>query len=191
MSAFKKLVDTFKVNWTTMLVGWNGLGELSPWPERADEFPPLLSAEEVVTYANERIGVTSDAAELELIVKLLSIDPRGSARGAIRDLLARLAELDGGDAAFERRKWRLILLEDLLEHIPSDPVYGLTSLSAFWQSWGFPSDSPHEVQGRGNAIPPSEYFREQNFRDSLIRHRAWLKDEKVALCRDLVRSEKG
>ncbi len=120
MSTFAKLKANFDTNWTTILVGWNGLGAFSPWPDRADEFPPLLSVDELTAYANERLASSSDVAEEDLIVKLLSLNLHTESRKKIRDILTQLSDLSGGDQAFEIRKWRLILLEELLENIPKD-----------------------------------------------------------------------
>src|SRR5579862_506926 len=148
MSTFAELRAAFGVNWTTVLVGWNGLGVLSPWPGRWTEFPPLLSADEVAAYADEMLTSSADPTEQDLIVKLLSLNPRTESRETVKDILSRLSDLDGSDPAIELRKWRLVILEQVLKEMPHDALYGLMALTEFWQSFGFPSDSPHEVQGR-------------------------------------------
>jgi len=181
LSTFEKIKADFNTNWTTLLVGWNGLGVFSPWPDRADEFPPLLSADEMVAYANERLALSSSIAEQDLIVKLLSFDLRQESREAIRGVLTQLSNLLESDSAFELRKWRVVLLEELLDDAPTDALYGLTALTEFWQGFGFPSDSPHEVQGRENEMTPFEYYGDQNWKRLLNRHRAWIQDEKSAL----------
>jgi len=181
MSAFAKLRAEFDTNWTTILVGWSGLGVLSAWPDRWGEFPPLLSADEVAADADERLASSADTTEQNLIVELLSLDLRTESRETIRGFLQRLSDLDRGDPAIELRKWRLILLEQVLGVMPQDALYGLMALTEFWQSFGFPSDSPHEVQGRGNAITPPEYYQQENLRRLLARHRAWIDDERAAI----------
>ena len=186
MSSFQKLKTEFDTNWTTILVGWNGLGVFSPWPNRWVEFPPLLSADEIAGYADERLASSSDVAEENLIVNLLSLDLRAETRETIRNLLTRLSDVSAGDPVLELRKWRLILLEELLDNMPKDAVYGLMALSEFWQNFGFPPDSPHEVQGRGNSITPSEYYQAQNLHRLLGRHRAWVLEERAALNRQQV-----
>ena len=55
------------------------------------------------------------------------------------------------------------------------------ALTEFWQNFGFPTDSPHEVQGRVNEITPLEYYDDQNLQRLLSRHRAWIQEEKAAL----------
>ncbi len=181
MSTFEKLSVTFKTNWTTILVGWTGLGVFGPWPERWSEFPPLISAEEIVAYANARITHASSIEEGDLIDQILAHNLRTGTREETRDQLKRLSEVFGGDPALDLRKWRLVLLEELLANLPQDALYGLISLSEFWQSFGFPPDGPHEVQGRGNAISPSEYYQQPNLDRLLTRHLSWIQCEKAAI----------
>ena len=181
MSTFEKLRAAFDVNWTTVLVGWNGLGVLSPWPNCWTEFPPLISADEIAAYADERLSSSSDPSKQDLIVALLSSDLRLETREEIKDLLEPLAELDGGDPRIELRKWRLVLLEDVLVNLPNNALHGLMALTEFWQGFGFPSDSPHDVQGRGNTITPSEYYQEENLHRLVDRHRRWIEDERASL----------
>jgi hypothetical protein len=181
VSDFDKLSATFDTNWTTILVGWQGLGVLSPWPERWVEFPPLISAEEIADYSYARLVHSSDANERDLIEKLLSVKLQTQSRQEIRNVLKRLSDMLGGNEAIELRKWRMVLLEDLLGTMPKDALYGLMALSEFWQKFGFPADSPHVVQGRGNTITPSEYFQQENLDRLLGCHQAWLHEEKAAI----------
>lgn len=181
MTPFARLGKQFGVNWTTILVGWKGLGVFSPWAARTAEFPPLLSADELAAYANERLASSSDVAEDDLIVNLLSLDLHTESRETITEHLARLSDLCGGDSSRELRKWRVVLLEDLLEHIPSDPLYGLIALTEFWQNFGFPPDSPHEAQGKGNMVSPADYYQESNYQRLVSRHKAWIEQEKARL----------
>ncbi len=181
MSPFARLGKQFAVNWTTILVGWKGLGVFSPWPARSAEFPPLLSADELAAYANECLASSSDVAEDDLVVSLLSLDLHTESRETITEHLARLSDLHGCDPSREVRKWRVVLLEDLLGNIPSGPLYGLIALTEFWQNFGFPPDSPHEVQGKGNTVSPADYYQESNYQKLVSRHKAWIEQEKAGL----------
>jgi hypothetical protein len=181
MTSFAKLRGEFSANWTTALVGWTGLGILSPWPERWTQAPSLLSAGELSAYAEERLVTASDPPKQALIIELLSLDLRTEPRQAVLDILNRLSDLDGGDPALELRKWRLLLLEILLQDIPQDAVDGLIALTEFWANFGFPSGSPHEVQGRENSISPSEYYQPENLVRLLRRHREWIEGERQRL----------
>ena len=181
MSAFANLQAWFDANWTTVLVGWNGLGFLSPWPDRWTEFPPLLSADEISSYAEERLASCSNPTEQKLIVELLSLDLRTESRQTLSALLERLSAFDRGDPAFELKKWRVALLEQVLENLPEEPLYGLMAFTEFWQDFGYPPDSPHEVQGRGNTISPADYYQQENLNRLVVRHRAWIENQKATL----------
>ena len=184
MSAFFSIQAAFGLNWTTVLVGWEGLGVFSPWPSRWTEFPSLVSAEEVAVYADERLASATALSERDLVLKLVSVDWRTESREAIRDLLKPLSDFDGKDPAIELRKWRLVLLERVLENMPQDSLYGLMALTEFWQGFGFPPDGPHQVQARGNEIGPKEYYTAENFREALDRHRQWIEKEAAELLAD-------
>jgi hypothetical protein len=181
MTTFEKLRQTFIVNWTTVLVGWKGLGVYSPWPNRRGDFPPLLSVSEIAAYADERLVSASDPTEIDLLEELLSLNLQGESRETIESLLDRLSDLDRRDPTVELRKWRVVRLEELLETMPKDALYGLIALTEFWQEFGFPSDSPHEVQGRENTTAPEAYYQQENLDRILSRHMAWVKDEILAI----------
>jgi hypothetical protein len=122
VSIVEKLRAAFDANWTTVLVGWNGLGVLSSWPDRWTEYPPLISREEIAAYAEERLSCCSDPAQQNLRVTLVSPELQRQAREEIKDLLERLSKLDAGDPQIELRKWRLILLEEVLASLPKDAL---------------------------------------------------------------------
>ena len=179
MTTFGILRAKFRVSWTTVWVGWRGLGAISPWPDRWTDFPPLLSAGELAAYAGERRASASDQTEFDLEAALL--DPQGEGREAIESVLNRLSDLDPADPALELRKWRVIRLQQVLETMPKDAVYGLIALTEFWQEFGFPPDSPHAVQGRGNSAAPDEYYQRENLDRLLSKHHAWISDEVEAI----------
>lgn len=181
MSAFATLRKEFTPNWTTIIVGWRGLGVLSPWPAHLSDFPPLLSTDEITVFANERLAVSEDAVEDDLIVRLLSLNMGDEPREIVAEHLAPLSDLCGGSSVLELRKWRVVLLEELLAHIPCEPLYGLMALSEFWQGLGFPSDGPHEVQGRESKLSPGDYYQESNYQRMIERHKVWIGEEKAML----------
>lgn len=184
MSPFSKIKRQFGVNWTTVLVGWKGFGPFSPWPARPADFPPLLSADELAEYAHERLVSDSSVTERTLLGRLLRLDPHTENPQVICDLLAELSAGCGADGSRELRKWQVVLLEELLEQLPTDPVYGLITLTEFWQNFGFPPDSPHEIQGERSALGAQEYYEEDNYRRLIARHKAWINDQKPALVRN-------
>ena len=68
-------------------------------------------------------------------------------------------------------------MEQLLEDIPTEPLYGLIAFTDFWNDFGFPSDSPHEVQGRWNSLGPQEYYTQENLERTIQRHQKWVENE--------------
>lgn len=181
MSAFEKLDASFGANWTTLLVGWKGLGVFSPWPDRWIEFPPLVSPSEIATYAGKRLETTNDATEQNLISRLLSPDLGAQSREAIKETLKSLSDLEFRNPTVELRKWRIILLEELLNNMPQDPIYAVMSLTEFWQSFGFPADSPHEVQGRQNNLTPTQYYQNENLSRLICLNWSWARGEREVL----------
>lgn len=181
MTAFESLRDAFDINWTTILVGWNGLGTLSPWPERKDEFPPLLSRAEIASYADQSLAAAMESSQQELVIKLSLPDQNDERREDVARILQQLSKQERHDPELELRKWRFVLLERVLRDLPADPLCALIALSEFWLNFGGPRDSPHEVQGRGNTITPADYYTPQNLREILARHRQWIEKEKAIL----------
>jgi len=102
-------------------------------------------------------------------------------REEVRKLLEPLSDLADGNPALELRKWRLVLLEQLLLDLPPEPTSALFTLTEFWQEFGFPADGPHEVQGLGNAASPFDYYQRRTLASTLARHRAWIDREKATL----------
>ena len=181
MSAFSKLKAVFGANWTTIFVGWRGLGVLSPWPDRWIEFPSLICASDVDDYAGERLLLSSNVADQDLISNLMVVEDKEANRLAVKAALEVLSKRDGGVEEVELRKWRLIFLDDCLRTLPDDAVYGPLALSEFWQTFGFPPDSPHEIQGRHNSISARDYYNDGSFQDILKRHLLWKEKEKSEL----------
>lgn len=181
MSRVTRLKAQFGMNWATALVGWKGLGRFSPWPDRWKEFPSLITSGQVEEHALERLEHSSDPQEVAIITTLLVAISSSETRERIEELLANLAGICQHNHSLEMRKWRAVLLEELLENIPDKPVYGLIALSEFWQGFGFPSDSPHEAQGKGSPSSPGEYYTKENFERLLKQNREWLGKESASI----------
>ncbi|HUO05591.1 MAG TPA: DUF2247 family protein [Candidatus Binataceae bacterium] len=184
MSVFAKVKTEYGANWTTALVGWTGLGVFAPWSKGPQDWmssSPLLYGDEIAAYAEERLASSSSAKEQEAIVELLSLNLRTETRGVIRDILVRLARLDGNDPAFELRKWRLVLLERLINNLPQDFLHALIEIREFWQGFGYPSDSPHDVKDGGKQVLSHEPDTPETLARTLDRHRKWIAEEKTVV----------
>ncbi|AKT42037.1 DUF2247 family protein [Chondromyces crocatus] len=81
----------------------------------------------------------------------------------------------------ERRKLRLILLQETIAELSEAPVQAQLSLTDFWQGFDFPPDSPHLVQGRGNSMMPTDDDTEATCRRYIEAHEAWVEAKTAAL----------
>lgn len=149
-------------NWTTLEVGTSGRGLPSPmlWPGEAMELAYRLDP---------------PADNLDAYTELLSADVGD--RAEIIAALGRLSESEGVDRGPEVRKWRLLEVRRQLRELPNDPIQALVALTELWAAWGYPSDSPHVVQGLGNDMRPEAYFTSENLEALVTLHRNWVLDE--------------
>jgi hypothetical protein len=146
------------VNWCTIAVGWDGPGS---WPR-------LLTLDDVQRFAESALSAANPVNERELI-DIVAASPND--RDGIDKAIRALAGASTEDRERELRKWRVVFLTEQLLSCPPDPLYGLLALTEFWEKFGFPQDSPHVVQGRGNTMAPNEYYSEENYRRVMQRHR--------------------
>ena len=151
------------LSWEIIRCAWEG----------QDGVPRLVAASEVRRFALGEIE-TASTVDLESIAVLTSEDNGDE----IRVQLSKLAP-EISDRAV--RVCRLLHVHRVLDRLPGDPVDALMELTSLWASLGFPADSPHVVQGRGNAITPAEYFTDENLRIILERHAAWVESEAASL----------
>jgi hypothetical protein len=151
------------VTWATVRAGWDGIGA----------FSRLLKADDVRDFAQEQIDKAPDDS-LADIVELSTVDDEG----AVTPVLSRLAS-----TVTDRdiRIWRSYLLTKLLANLPTSPISGLSELTSFWNTLGFPRDMPHVVQGLGNDISPDQYYTQDNYQKLVARHREWLRSEIAAI----------
>lgn len=168
MSPFDCLIRAgVPITWDTIRLGFEGFEGL----------PSTLSGSDVAQFAIQRIEAQGPVNDAE--VELLSVSSKTPDR--MLGPLAKLATVDTDGTDNEVRKWRLALLGCLIDTLPDDPVDSLTELTDFWASFGYPTDSPHVVQGRGNRISPTDYYTPA-MRDSVLEaHRRWLNHETKAL----------
>jgi hypothetical protein len=155
------------VNWFTLLLGLEGPGKHAP----------LLELRDVEAFATEQLDTSpgsGDAATAVLVATEGGLEET-------RTVLRKLAQAENRNSEQELRKWRFVLLQQALVALPLDLLYGLLTLTEFWERFDYPPDSPHVVQGRDNRMSPPDYFSEENYRASIQRHREWLAAEATAL----------
>lgn len=156
--------NNLKVNWTTIIIGWRGFGK----------FPRQLSAKDVIDYAVSL--VSDDESQPAEVWELASLSVSDTEK--IYEILSRFPMNNWEQ---EQRKWRAILVKQLLVDIPTDYIQGLITLTDFWDKFGFPDDSPHILQGINNEISPTDYYTQENYTKILEAHRKWIESEIVNL----------
>lgn len=162
MNRIKEICDNnIPVNWGTLWTAWKGL--------RA--YPPLIGASDVIEFAVDKLG--SEKAVPDPVLRLASLYQTETDK--VRELLFSLSKSNPYDPETEERKWRLIILMDLLGHLPKDPMYAVLELADFWSTWDFPADSP--ISG----ININEFYDKQGVEKLFSSHAKWIENEKRAL----------
>ena len=150
------------VGWGTLLVGLRGFG----WVDRQ------ASAANVLAIALNALARDPDD---EWVLALACLQENETA-DVVR-ALERLAEREGADCELERRKWRLLLLEERMETLPADPLRGLLDLGEFWSILDHPGDGPSTAQITRSGVPAEEYYAQDNYEAELARHKRWMEQE--------------
>jgi hypothetical protein len=154
-----------RIDWSTVFVGW----------DKSFFNIPLVTSKEVIRYASEIFALTPSRKCDALLSIVIATEDEES---IIRESLRQLAHQDGSSKQFAQRKWRVMLLSELLPNIKSlGPTHGLIRLTEFWDDFGFPQDMPHVVQGRENTVKPDRYYSVENLKEILKRHNRWIQDE--------------
>jgi Uncharacterized protein conserved in bacteria (DUF2247) len=152
------------VTWPVIRAGWEGTGLGGRQLDLAD----------VTGFACDQLAGSGAGDQADDIADLcIAADSEDAGRA--------LSALAPDIPASAVRTWRAVLLGRLLTALPASAVAGLTELTSFWGSLGFPADMPHVVQGRGNDISPADYYTVANYQRLLRRHRDWLSSEIASL----------
>lgn len=164
---FQDFTQRFAANWTSLLTGWRGFGQIRR----------LVTIPDIRQFALAKLESAPqsdpDLAELATISE--------EHEDVVETFLARLASAEATYAEAEARKWIICLLESQLLKLSNDPIYGLLQLTDFWASLDFPDYSPHQVQGKGNNVSPTEYYSPENYRRVVQLHRDWIEQESLKL----------
>jgi hypothetical protein len=167
-----ELNKRFKVFWTTLLVGWRGIGQLRR----------LVSIPEIQQFAVENLEKENIASTvLPNLSELATISEKESDQVDI--LLEKMAAPERVNKEFEERKWVILLLEKQLADLPNDPLHGLLQLTEFWSDLDYPSYSPHQIQGVGNTMTPEKYYTSENYKTEIANHKKWLESQILNLSR--------
>jgi len=164
MKKLRMLIEKqLKPNWTTILIGWEGPGK----------YPHQITPKEVIDYATEL--ATNDDNQPESVWMLAGANENDM--DGIGNLIRQLAQSENADRDTELRKWRVVLVEEALSKLSSEPLYGLIGLTELWEKFDYPIDSPHVMQGINNNLSPKEYYTQGNYNQVIERHRKWIESE--------------
>src|SRR4051812_14269039 len=127
MALLKRIEEmTFSVTWTLLLIGWEGPGKVGR----------VVTVEEIVAHATIRLEMPSSNDTFE-VAQLASATESDTT--VIASALRKLSMAEGASSDVETRKWRYVLLEQLVQNLPADPLYGLIALTTFWSQFDFPT----------------------------------------------------
>ncbi|MBA3814259.1 MAG: DUF2247 family protein [Alphaproteobacteria bacterium] len=155
------------VTWTFLLMGLMGPGIL----------PSQLSCDEIVHYVLNK-SIEGPSNRFIENIAYSRIDERQ----LIEYNLRLLSEQENQETKLsDLKKWELLLLEDHFENLSEDPIKGLTDLTSFWSQFDFPTDSPHEIQGRGNNISPKNYYTREYYQELIKKHKQWMEQTEKQL----------
>lgn len=131
-----------------------------------------LQEKDVIEYAIEKLEEGDDRSEVcELAGSY--VDEQED----IRNLLWELLKQENTKDDNEKRKLRAVIVNNALRIKYDNYIDGLMNLTDLWISLGYPSDSPHIIQGRDNNITPSEYYTADNYNLLYERNVEWLMTE--------------
>jgi Uncharacterized protein conserved in bacteria (DUF2247) len=155
-----------RVGWQTALVGWNG---------------PGANEQQVNGHQIVELAVTKLSKSPELhgeAVELASLE--GHETEDIDRLLRRLASHERSSEDHELRKWRILLLQRVLDELPEDPLYAWTTLGEFWHSFGQPRDCPEIIHSFAK-LPATNRYTALTRQKLLTNHQAWLATERSSV----------
>jgi len=163
MNALRELQGLgLRVGWRTALIGWDGPAANG----RQIDGPQIV--ELAVTKLEQLPDLQGAALELASL--------EGHESEDVDRVLRRLAHEERSSEALELRKWRILLLRDLLDALPEDPLYAWTTLAEFWHSFGNPSDCPESIRSFEKLSPDARYTAKTR-QKLLTDHQEWLAAE--------------
>ncbi|MEM7761913.1 MAG: DUF2247 family protein [Cyanobacteria bacterium P01_A01_bin.40] len=159
----QKLVD-----WGVILQGWKDIPGCNL----------RIRSEYIENFAFQKVE-KYEGDILDIVIELTSIKFLDSAKILI--LLEEMCNEEKIDLEISMKKWRLAMLEEILDNLSNDCLYDLIELSDFWISWGTPSDKPHLIQRLDSKLNPTEYYSEKNYQKTLEAHKIWIEQEKYKI----------
>jgi hypothetical protein len=160
----EKLEDYNLSDWGVIFYGFKGV------PELEDK----IDAPYIANFAFSKLNCEGEELATSLVgLTSATFLETSEIEGLLEDICTRKHI----NFELSLRKWRFILLEELLDNLPDDPIYALLEITEFWLSWGNPSDKPHIIQGVDNDLTPNQYYTLKNLKELVNKHKQWMADE--------------
>lgn len=131
-----------------------------------------IETEEVIEYAIEKL---EEGSEREEICELAGA--YAEEHEEICNVLWKLTEQEDTQNDIENRKIRAVIVSRVLKSKNKNCINGLMDITDLWIELGYPDDSPHIIQGKGNCVSPSEYYTMDNYNFLYEKNVEWLKME--------------
>lgn len=131
-----------------------------------------IEVEEVIEYATEKL---MEGDEREEICELAGA--YAEEYEEICNILLKLTEQEDTKSDIESRKIRAVIVSKVLKNKNDNCINGLMDITDLWIGLGYPDDSPHIIQGKGNCISPSEYYTMNNYNFLYKKNVEWLRIE--------------
>lgn len=132
----------------------------------------MISAEDIIEFAADILVQGDNRLDICELAGADSTDLE-----YIKEILFELVEDENSDNDFEERKIRAVIVSEKLKEKNNNYINGLMELTELWVKFGYPEDSPHTIQGRGNNITPSEYYTQSNYDILYEKNREWVEKE--------------
>ncbi|PHV12239.1 DUF2247 family protein [Chitinimonas sp. BJB300] len=174
-NVFLRLEAHSLVDWGVLL-----LGIQNELPGFSDE---RLSGKFVEEFATEELAEIGSGDELFELMASLALDV-DTASPETRKSIEEVCHIKRVDTQLSMRKWQFVIIEDLMNRIDPDPLYGLIQLSEAWAAWGWPSDAPTSMRNGGGGISADQYGSSDAFLRIKEEVEKWLRTELTELKKD-------
>ncbi|MDE7252852.1 MAG: DUF2247 family protein [Acetatifactor sp.] len=131
-----------------------------------------IETEEVIEYAIEKLEEGSEREEIRELAGAYAEEHE-----EICNVLWKLTEQEDTQNDIENRKIRAVIVSRVLKTKNKNCINGLMDITDLWIELGYPDDSPHIIQGKGNCVSPSEYYTMDNYNFLYEKNVEWLKME--------------
>ena len=151
-----------KITWKLLYLGYSGYSD----------FGKQISASDVIAFAIDQL--VSDSCNNDICELASSYESEDE---DILRILHQLAMNEKSNNEFELRKLKAAIVSNALKTKDPNCIDGLMELTDLWIELGYPSDSPHVIQGRENNMSPQDYYTEENYEKLYNKNISWLKTE--------------